>query len=117
MCAGPAARGFPGPYPPVFEATATGETVTVTLRGEFDLTSEGFLADRLGQIRDVRPRRLIFDASRVDFMDCASARLIAGTGRWLPADTRPVIRSPSPIVRRLLRVTGIEALCELESPG
>lgn len=103
--------------PPCFESTATSGTVTVVLRGEFDVTSEDCLSAHLERIRATGPRGLIFDTARVDFMDCAAARLIAGTGRWLPAGAKPVISFPPPAVRRLLRVTGIGALCELEPPG
>jgi anti-anti-sigma factor len=117
MCAGPEAEDPPGPRLPVFEANVTGGTATVVLRGEFDATSEDLLAGRLERIRQAGARRLIFDAARVDFMDCASARLIAGTGRWLPAGTKPIIRSPSPVVGTVLEVTGIGSLCELELPG
>ncbi|HEX3964361.1 MAG TPA: STAS domain-containing protein [Trebonia sp.] len=102
------------PPPPVFEATVTGETITVVLRGEFDITSEGFLSDCLERIRERSPRRLVFETAQVDFMDCAAARLIAGTIRWLPAGVKPVISCPPPIVRRVLQVSGIGALCELE---
>jgi anti-anti-sigma factor len=104
----------PPAEPPVFEATVTARTVAVVLRGEFDVTTEGFLADRLEEIRQIGPCRLTFEAAQVAFMDCASARLIAGTGRWLPAGTKPVISCPSPIVRRVLQVSGIGRLCELE---
>jgi anti-anti-sigma factor len=95
----------------------TGGTVTVMLRGEFDITTEGSLADRLERIRDSRPRRLIFETAHVTFMDCASARLIARTGRWLPAGVKPVISRPPPIVRRILQASGIEALCEIDLCG
>jgi anti-anti-sigma factor len=95
----------------------SGDTVTVELRGEFDLASAGFLSGRLERIRQARPRRLIFEMTQVGFMDCASARLIADTGRWLPAGVKPVIRHPSPIVRRMLEVSGIGTLCELEPSG
>lgn len=108
LCVEPPAR------PPVFEATVTGETVTVVLRGDFDVTTELFLSARLEQIRARRPRRLIFEMAQVAFMDCASARLIAGTSRWLPADVKPVVSCPSPIVRRVLQASGIGAFCELE---
>jgi len=104
----------PPAQPPDFEAIMSGSTVTVILRGEFDMASEGFLSGRLEQIRGSRPRRLVFEAAQVAFMDCASARLIAGTGRWLPAGVKPVISCPAPIVRRVLEVTAIGALCELE---
>jgi anti-anti-sigma factor len=99
--------------PPVFEATMSGETVIIVLRGEFDVTSEAFLSARLERIGAARPSRIVFETAQVAFIDCASARLIAGTGRWLPAGVKPVIRFPSPIVRRVLQVSGIEVLCEL----
>ena len=108
MCAELPAR------PPVVEEAVTGETVTVVLRGEFDVTSEDFLSARLERIRQDGPRRLVFVATQVAYLDCASARLIAGTGRWLPAGVKPVISSPSPIVRRVLQVSGIGARCEFE---
>ena len=92
----------------------SGEIVTVVLRGEFDITSAAFLSARLERIREARPRRVVFETAQVAFMDCASARLIAGTGRWLPAGVKPVIRSPSPIVRRVLQASGIGVLCELD---
>jgi anti-anti-sigma factor len=111
MCVEPPAR------PPVFEATVTGETVTVVLCGDFDVTTEVFLSARLERIRARRPRRVIFEMSQVTFIDCASARLVAGTGRWLPADVKPVVSCPSPIVRRVLQASGIGALCEVEVCG
>jgi anti-anti-sigma factor len=99
---------------PIFEVTVTAGTVTVVLGGVFDVTTEGFLADRLEEVRQIRPCRLTLEAAQVAFMDCASARLIAGTGRWLPAGAKPVISCPSPIMRRVLQVSGIGRLCELE---
>lgn len=102
--------------PPAFDATVIADTVTVMLRGEFDLTSAEFLSAHLERIRETGPRRLIFDMSQVGFIDCASARLIADTSRWLPVDVKPGIRHPSPIVRRVLDLSGIGTLCELE-PG
>jgi anti-anti-sigma factor len=106
VCAAPSAQ-------PVFEAVVTGETVTVLLRGELDVTSERLLYGRLSRIREMMPRRLVFEMAQVTYLDCASARLIAGTGDWLPAGVKPVVSRPSPIVRRVLQASGIGALCEL----
>ena len=92
----------------------TGETVIVLLRGELDVTVQGFLCGRLSRIRAMRPRRLVFEMPQVTYLDCASARLIAGTGDWLPAGVKPVVSRPSPIVRRVLQASGIGAFCELE---
>ena len=91
----------------------TGETVIVVLRGELDVTVEGFLYGRLSRIREMRPSRLVFEIAQVSYMDCASARLIAGTGDWLPPGVKPVVSRPSPVVRRVLEASGIGAFCEL----
>ena len=101
------------PWPPAFEAVVTGETVTVVLRGDFDVTSSGFLHARLERIRELRPVRLVFEMAQVSYLDCASARLIADTSDWLPAHVKPVVSRPSPIVRRVLEASGVGARCEL----
>ena len=88
--------------------------MTVVLQGEFDVTSEGALAASLERIHQRGPSRLIFEMAAVGYIDCASARLIAGTSRWLPPGVKPVICSPSPPARRVLQVSGIGALCEFE---
>ena len=102
--------------PPGFTVTVTGETVTVVLSGEFDLTSEGFLTSCLAGVRQARPRRLTFEVAQVTFMDCAAARLIAATDGWLPPGVKPVIASPAAVVRRVFQASGLEARCVLE-PG
>ena len=98
---------------PGFAVTVTTETLVVVLSGEFDVTSEDFLADRLAHLPLQRPRRLVFEATLVTFIDCASARLIVSTDRLLPPGVKPAILSPSPIVRRVLRSSGLSARCVL----
>lgn len=92
----------------------TGGTATVVISGELDLASTPSLAARLSQILVDEPQRLVFDMTRVSFIDCATARLIAGTVRSLPHGQRPVIRSPGPLVRRVLELTGLDGQCEIE---
>jgi anti-anti-sigma factor len=104
--------GLPG-----FTVIMTSETVMVKLSGEFDAMGEDALADCLARVRQARPRRLVFETAQVTYIDCASARLIVGTGGWLPPGVKPVIARPSPIVRRVLQVSGLEARCELELGG
>ena len=82
----------PPAEPPGFTVTMTGETATVVLRGELD-------------------------AAQLTFIDCASARLIAGTDGWLPPGVKPVITHPAPAVRRVLQASGLDARCELEAYG
>jgi len=104
----------PPAEPPGFIVTVTGETVTVVLSGEFDVTSEDFLTSRLARVRRARPRRLVFDTARVTFIDCASARLVAAAGGWLPPGVKPVIAGAAPVVRRVFQASGLDARCELE---
>jgi anti-anti-sigma factor len=92
-------------------------TATIVISGELDLLSTPSLAEHLEQILAQRPRRLVFDLTRVTFMDCAAARLIAGTDRWLPDGQRPVLRRPSAEVRRVLELTGLDTRCELAREG
>jgi anti-anti-sigma factor len=92
---------------------ATG-TVTVVLSGELDLTSIPSLAAHLEQILAGQPRQLVFDMTRVGFLDCAAARVIAGTRASLPDGRRPVVRRPGPEPGRALELTGLAAHFEIE---
>jgi anti-anti-sigma factor len=88
-------------------------TATIVISGELDLLSTPSLAEHLEQVLAQRPQRLVFDLTRVTFVDCAAARLIAGTDRSLPDGQRPVLRRPSAEVRRILELTGLAVRCEL----
>jgi anti-anti-sigma factor len=87
---------------------------TIVVKGELDLVTMPHLAARLALALRDRPSRLVFDLSGTHFMDCGSARLIAGAGQRLPGGGRPVIRHPAPGVRRVLQLTGLDAHCEIE---
>jgi anti-anti-sigma factor len=104
-----------GPHeqPLKFEVDVTAGTATVVLSGDLDLGNHNSLAHHLARVLEHEPRRLIFEMAQVSFVDCASARLIAGTGRSLPEGVRPVIRGARPIVCTVLRITGLDALCDL----
>lgn len=73
-----------------------------------------FLSERLELIRREKPQRLVLDMARTGFVDCGTARLIASAGRFLPGGRRPVVRHPSPVVRRVLELTGLDADCDIE---
>jgi anti-sigma B factor antagonist len=100
--------------PLVIDVHVSAEMVTVVVSGELDLVTAPSLLARLTPILQNEPQRLVFDMTRVSFVDCAAARLIASTGQFLPYNQRPVIRSPGPIVRRVLGLTGLDDYCEVE---
>jgi anti-anti-sigma factor len=89
-------------------------TTTVFIGGQLDLVTMPFLSEQLARVLVKRPRRLVLDLTRTEFLDCGSARLIAATGRSLPPGQRPVIRCPAPGVRRVFELTGLDADCEIE---
>jgi anti-anti-sigma factor len=107
--AGPA----PGGRVTIEVETRAGVT-TIVVKGELDLVTMPYLATRLTLALRDRPGRLVFDLGGTHFMDCGSARLIAGAGQRLPGGGRPVIRRPGPGVRRVLELTGLDAHCEIE---
>ena len=118
----PAAHGNgpPDPTGPAQDGRVTIEVearpgvTTIVVKGELDLVTMPYLATRLTLALRDRPGRLVFDLSETHFMDCGSARLIAGAGQRLPGGGRPVIRRPGPGVRRVLELTGLDAHCEIE---
>jgi anti-anti-sigma factor len=114
---GPGDRRQPGPpaVPLAVEVHLLGGTATVILCGDLDLATRPLLAQRMAEVLARKPQRLVFDLARVGFLDCGTARLIAGSAQGLPGHARPVIRSPVPLVRRVLAVTGLDARCEVVS--
>jgi len=111
----PPDSGGPAPKGRVaIEVEACPDVTTIVVKGELDLVTMPFLAARLALATRDGPGRLVFDLSGTHFMDCGSARLIAGAGHRLPGGGRPVIRRPGPGVRRVLELTGLDAHCEIE---
>jgi anti-anti-sigma factor len=115
--AGPA-RGYwpvsPG-APLVNQAVITASAGTVVISGELDVSNRAELAGQLEQIAAAAPGRLIFDLTAVTFIDCASLRLIVTSNRLLAGQQDRVVVRPSPVVRRVLDVTGFLAICEIDN--
>jgi anti-anti-sigma factor len=88
--------------------------ITLVVSGDLDAATMSVLSDRLAQVAAQRPRRLVFDLAQVGFIDCAATRLIASAAAFLPAGGGPVLRHPSPAVRRILDLTDLAAACEVE---
>ncbi len=106
-------RPAPGPARYLSFGPDAAREITIVLSGDLDVNAAPSLSRYLARLLDQEPRRLVFDMSRVGFIDCATARLIAGAGRRLPSGARPVIRRPGPVVRRVLALTGLGAGCEM----
>ena len=68
----------------VIEVDASQEAATVVITGELDLTTRAALAERLTPVLRTGAPAAHPGPGRASFMDCGSARLIAGAGRFLP---------------------------------
>jgi anti-anti-sigma factor len=84
----------------------------VVLSGDLDIVSRAWLARHLAETMKRQPRRLKFDMAEVGIADSAALRLIVRAGQLLPDGGRPAILHPPPVVRRVLQITGLDALCD-----
>ena len=96
------------------EVDAGPGAATIFIRGELDLVTMPVFAEQLTLALRGNPERLVLDMAATDFMDCGSARLVAGAARSLPEGGRLVIRRPGRGVRRILELTGLDAYCEID---
>jgi anti-anti-sigma factor len=97
----------------VAEARLADGTAVVRLLGDLDVTVAAALSQHLADLAARKPDRLIFDMATVGFLDCAAARVMFAAARSMLPGRKPVIRSPGPLVRRLLELTGLDTQCEL----
>lgn len=89
---------------------------TVHLAGELDLASRGIVYRALAQAASASAETVL-DLSRVTFIDVAGLRFLLIAQRDArAASQRLIIRRPHRVVRRLLVLTGVLALLELEGP-
>jgi anti-sigma B factor antagonist len=105
---------------PIFswEVERQDATTLVFLRGELDLASaEAALAVLIDALRD---GDLVIDASELSFIDSSGIRSILEAYReahhGIGAGRHVTVRAPSPQVRRVLQLTGIDDLIEEQAP-
>ena len=90
----------------------------IALRGELDVATAPILAEVLTTAMDGGARRLILDLVELGFIDAAGLGVIVGAVTRLQAGGGSLtIRSPSPMVRRILDITGLADLDQSVVPG
>jgi anti-anti-sigma factor len=84
----------------------------VSLSGELDSSNAGSLDATLASITAQHPERLTFELSGLRFMDSAGIAVLLRAA----ANVSVVhLRNPSPIVRRVVEVTGLSDVLPIES--
>jgi anti-sigma B factor antagonist len=94
-----------------------GRQSVLRLLGELDLSNRDFVRDAIDGALEHGPRVLVLDLSGLGFMDCSGLRVLVGTHKHLAEDRRQLFVAGSrPIVRRLIRLTGLDAYLRLGWP-
>ncbi|HST63977.1 MAG TPA: STAS domain-containing protein [Mycobacteriales bacterium] len=91
---------------------------TVRVRGELDIATAPLLRAALEGVYARRPVRVEVDLSEVTFLDASSlAGLIAARRRLAAQRAVLVLVDPSPIVRRVLDITGLDRMTDVRTPA
>src|SRR5687768_6583645 len=86
-------------------------SMLLILRGELDFANIDELERQLDGVGD---EELHIDLGEVEFLDCAALGVIIGvTKRTRDAGLPVVVHRPSPIVRRMIDITGFDALVDI----
>jgi anti-sigma B factor antagonist len=89
---------------------STGAQVVV-LTGELDTSNAALLQERMASIPSQPAQRLIFDLADLRFMDSAGIAVLIGAATKASSVS---VLNPSPIVRRVLEITGLSDVFSIE---
>lgn len=92
--------------------------VIVGVRGELDMLTAPGLGALLGALVDAGELSIVLDVAALEFMDVVGLRVFAATSaRLRPVGGTIVLRSPSSTVRRILEITDMLGLIEVDAPA
>jgi anti-anti-sigma factor len=78
--------------------------LVVRISGEIDMSNAGTLRETIDPILDSDLQHLIFDLSELEFIDSSGLTVLLAATQKVPLVQ---LRNPSPIVRRVVEVTGL----------
>ena len=102
-----------GPSVAVDTVTAVDGTVTVTVHGEVDIANVQTLRHELAGIIDTPPPRVVFDLGDLSFVDSSGIAVLVQVANAAP---EVKVGAASPVVRRILEVTGLAEHFGLDPP-
>jgi anti-anti-sigma factor len=83
----------------------------IALSGELDSSNVASVEETVASIAAERPERLIFDLSKLRFMDSAGISVLIGAAAKVEAVH---LRDPSQAVRRVIELTGLSRVLPVE---
>jgi len=88
--------------------------VVVRLAGDLDVPNRDQLREVFDAMLQIGPRHVIVDLSGLTFADCAGLSVPMALHGWLAERGYALtVTAPQPIVRRLLTITGMDAVFRL----
>lgn len=88
-------------------------TAVITLIGDVDLSNAAELSEAVAAVEEGPAHRLVFDLTELRFIDSAGIALLVAATKSLE-DVR--VRNPSPIVGRVIELTGLADVLPTEEP-
>lgn len=88
---------------------------TLIVEGDVDIATAPQLAAIVHAVTDPGPSAVVLDLGGVAFLSAAGLEIIAGTAAQLaPAGGRLTLRSPSPMVKRMLEICELSAKVDID---
>ena len=89
-------------------AVRDGPVSTLILCGDLYLPETGGFLEQAALAVDDRTERLVFDLAGVTFLDCTGIRALSIAARLAPSGCPVIIRSLSPMARRIVELLGLD---------
>jgi len=90
-----------------------GAVCTLILGGALDLLAADEFLQHAARVLDDRIERLVLDLAGVTFLDCSGVRALAIATCFAPSGCPVIIRSLSPMARRIAELLDLDNLREL----
>ncbi len=85
--------------------------LVVRVTGEVDMSNAAHVQEVVDQAADPEVERLIFDLEALEFIDSSGLAVLLAAAQKVPSVQ---LRNPSPIVRRVIEVTGLSETLPME---
>lgn len=89
-------------------AVRDGPVSTLILCGDLYLPETGGFLEQAALAVDDRTERLVFDLAGVTFLDCTGIRALSIAARLAPSGCTVIIRSLSPMARRIVELLSLD---------
>lgn len=100
------------PAPEIFEAhiAREGETSTLVLEGEFDLSAVDVVRAKFAEACGEAPSRIVIDLSELTFIDSTGISFLLAAAKEDEGNRLSFIASSAPAVQRVFAITGVGGL-------